>query len=144
VDKELTQEILLHSSEKLHIDRRLTAAKRAQKADRHEITELVARGIAAARIMHIIEIADQCRHLEAPSRDEASGIQFQTAVRLQALLPYTPDDPGVLRFAIQAGLWGEDPELAEDGYALLLKADPVQAQAARRFPDSAPPAPSRP
>ena len=54
-----------------------------------------------------------------------------------------PDEPGALRFAIQSGVWGGVPELAERAYQLLLEADPRQAQAARRFIDSAPPAPLR-
>ena len=53
------------------------------------------------------------------------------------------NDPQVLRFAIQSGVWGDAPELAEDAYKALLEADPTQAQAARRFIDSAPPAPTR-
>lgn len=59
------------------------------------------------------------------------------------LIGMAPDDPQALRFAIQAGVWGDDQELAEDGYKALLKADPRQAEAARRFIDSAPPAPVR-
>ncbi|MGV2975911.1 trypsin-like peptidase domain-containing protein [Roseibium alexandrii] len=59
------------------------------------------------------------------------------------LMELAPNDPQALRFSIQSGVWGGDPELAEDGYAALLKADPRQAQAARRFIDAAPPAPPR-
>ena len=54
-----------------------------------------------------------------------------------------PGDPQVLRFAIQSGVWGNAPELAEEAYRALLKADPRQARAARRFIDNAPPAPRR-
>ena len=54
-----------------------------------------------------------------------------------------PDDPQALRFAIQSGVWGGAPELAEEGYQALLAADPRQAEAARRFIDNAPPAPPR-
>ncbi|MDJ0859874.1 MAG: trypsin-like peptidase domain-containing protein [Dinoroseobacter sp.] len=53
------------------------------------------------------------------------------------------DDPQALRFAIQSGVWGGDPELAEAGYQALLTADPRQAEAARRFIDAAPPRPPR-
>ena len=59
------------------------------------------------------------------------------------LMDLAPDDPQALRFSIQSGVWGNDPDLAEDGYQALLKADPRQAQAARRFIDNAPPAPPR-
>ncbi|MYI67830.1 MAG: trypsin-like serine protease [Boseongicola sp. SB0673_bin_14] len=59
----------------------------------------------------------------------------------QWLIGMTPDDPRALRIAIQSGVWGDVPELAEEAYRLLLDADPRQARAARRFIDSAPPAP---
>lgn len=58
------------------------------------------------------------------------------------LLERAPEDPQALRFAVQSGVWGGDPELAEAGYVALLAADPGQAQAARRFIDAAPPAPA--
>ena len=57
------------------------------------------------------------------------------------LMQLAPDDPQALRFSIQSGVWGNDPDLAEEGYRALLRADPRQAQAARRFIDNAPPAP---
>lgn len=59
------------------------------------------------------------------------------------LMDAAPDDPRALRFAIQSGVWGGDESLAEQAYQFLLKADPRQAQAARRFIDNAPPAPQR-
>lgn len=59
------------------------------------------------------------------------------------LLEAAPDDPQLLRFSIQSGVWGGDLPLAERGYQALLQADPRQAQAARRFIDNAPPAPQR-
>ncbi|MBO6894937.1 MAG: trypsin-like peptidase domain-containing protein [Roseibium sp.] len=59
------------------------------------------------------------------------------------LLEKAGDDPQALRFSIQSGVWGGDPDLAEAGYQALLLADPRQAQAARRFIDNAPPAPPR-
>ncbi|MCR9088880.1 MAG: trypsin-like peptidase domain-containing protein [Rhodobacteraceae bacterium] len=61
----------------------------------------------------------------------------------QRLMEMAPDDPQALRFAIQSGVWGGDAELAEAGYDALLAADPRQAEAARRFIDTAPPAPPR-
>ena len=59
------------------------------------------------------------------------------------LMEMVPGDPQALRFAIQSGVWGNEPELAEEAYQALVKADPQQAQAARRFIDNAPPAPMR-
>ena len=59
------------------------------------------------------------------------------------LMGMAPEDPRALRFAIQSGVWGNAPGLAEEAYRALLKADPRQAEAARRFIDAAPPAPPR-
>ena len=59
------------------------------------------------------------------------------------LMGMAPEDPQALRFAIQSGVWGKAPELAEEAYRALRKADPRQAEAARRFIDAAPPAPKR-
>ena len=59
------------------------------------------------------------------------------------LMLMAPEDPQALRFAIQSGVWGNAPELAEEAYRALVKADPRQAEAARRFIDNAPPAPLR-
>ncbi|MEM1430561.1 MAG: trypsin-like peptidase domain-containing protein [Pseudomonadota bacterium] len=72
------------------------------------------------------------------------GARFQEMTEhARWLMGMAPDDPQALRFAIQSGVWGDDADLAEAGYQALLKADPVQAQAARRFIDNAPPAPGR-
>ena len=59
------------------------------------------------------------------------------------LMRMAPGDPQALRFAIQSGVWGKAPKLAEDAYRTLLTVDPRQAEAARRFIDAAPPAPRR-
>ena len=58
------------------------------------------------------------------------------------LIAIAPEDPQALRIAIQAGVWGDARDLTEDAYSLLQVLDPRQATAARRFIDSAPPAPS--
>ena len=77
-------------------------------------------------------------------------VSLQLGARFEDMLPHArwlmtmaPDDPNALRFGIQSGVWGGAPELAEEAYSLLLEADPLQAQAARRFIDAAPPAPVR-
>ncbi|MEM9475797.1 MAG: trypsin-like peptidase domain-containing protein [Pseudomonadota bacterium] len=77
-------------------------------------------------------------------------VSLQLAARFEDMTEHArkvmdmaPDDPQVLRFAIQSGVWGNQPDLAEAGYQALLSADPMQAQAARRFIDNAPPAPAR-
>ncbi len=71
------------------------------------------------------------------------GARFSEIVEhARWLIAIAPEDPLVLRIAIQAGVRGNDPDLAEEAYTLLLDADPRQATAARRFIDAAPPAPS--
>ena len=77
-------------------------------------------------------------------------VSLQLAGRFREMTGYArramrmaPEDPQVLRFGIQSGVWGNAPELAEEAYRALLKADPRQARAARRFIDNAPPAPAR-
>lgn len=54
-----------------------------------------------------------------------------------------PKDPRLLRFGIQAGVWGGDAALANEAYEKLKVADPRQAQAAKRFIDRPPPKPPR-
>ena len=75
-------------------------------------------------------------------------VSLQLAGRFQDMLPHAawlsgllPEDPQAQRFAIQSGVWGGDPALADLGYSRLLEADPRQAQAAKRFIDQPPPAP---
>jgi len=75
-------------------------------------------------------------------------VSLQLAGRFKDMLPHAhwlsaqlPDDPGAQRYAIQSGIWGGDPDLADVAYNRLLKADPRQAEAARRFIDQPPPAP---
>ena len=74
---------------------------------------------------------------------QLAGRFEEMTAHARRLMELAPDDPQALRFSIQSGVWGDDPDLAEDGYQALLKADPRQAQAARRFIDNAPPAPPR-
>ena len=46
-----------------------------------------------------------------------------------------PNDPNILRLAIQAGKLGGDMAFAEDAYGRLAKSDPGMARAMRRFLD---------
>lgn len=49
-----------------------------------------------------------------------------------------PNNPQALRFGVQAGVWGDEEDLAEAAYKKLEALDPVQARAARRFIDDPP------
>jgi tetratricopeptide (TPR) repeat protein len=75
-------------------------------------------------------------------------VSLQLAGRIEDMVPHArwlfgvlPDDPQAQRFAIQAGTWGDAPELAEAAYGRLAETNPRQAEAARRFIDSPPPRP---
>ncbi|WP_421706496.1 trypsin-like peptidase domain-containing protein [Algihabitans sp.] len=75
-------------------------------------------------------------------------VSLQLGGRIETMLPHArwlfeqlPDDPQAQRFAIQSGVWGNDPALAEAAYTRLAESNPRQAEAARRFIDSPPPAP---
>jgi S1-C subfamily serine protease len=77
-------------------------------------------------------------------------VSLQIGGRFEEMIPHAAwlmgiasDDPRALRFAVQSGVWGGAPDMAETAYGLLLEADPRQAEAARRFIDNAPPAPPR-
>lgn len=67
----------------------------------------------------------------------------KTLPHLRWLLEREGDDLQVLRLAIQAGVWGGDPDLSEQAYARLEKINPQSAPAARRFLDKPPPRPQK-
>ncbi len=63
---------------------------------------------------------------------------------LEWLLALLPDDAQVLRFAIQAGKWGGNPDLAARALALLEAHHPKIAPRVRKFLESDVPAPAAP
>ena len=67
-------------------------------------------------------------HLARRYKDEIPHIEW--------LLGVMPEDAQVLRFAIQAGKWGGDAKLAQQGMSLIEKHHPRMAPAARRFLDT--------
>ncbi len=89
---------------------------------------------------------DQDPH--APNARIGMAITLHLARRYEEELPHLrwlldvlPADPQILRFAIQAGIWGGDRTLATRALALLEAHHPNQAPAARRFLDRSPPPP---
>lgn len=77
-----------------------------------------------------------------------TGLQFaghfaEMLPHVRWLIELLPNDAQVLRLAVQAGVWGGDPPLAETAHALMVDADLAEARAARQFIDRAPPAPPR-
>jgi len=75
-------------------------------------------------------------------------IALQTTARFDQMVPHAarlleivPEDPRVLRAAVQAGVWGGDRNLAETALARLSKKDPRLGEAFRRFVDDPPPRP---
>ncbi len=76
----------------------------------------------------------------APNARIGMAITLHLARRYQEELPHLhwlleviPADSQILRFAIQAGVWGGDRALSERALALLETHHPNQAPAARRF-----------
>ncbi|WP_299396000.1 trypsin-like peptidase domain-containing protein [Pelagibius sp.] len=62
---------------------------------------------------------------------------------LHWLMEYAGEDLQVLRFAIQAGTWGGDPDLAAEALARLKRVNPQTAPAAERFMAQPPPRPPK-
>ncbi len=86
----------------------------------------------------------------APNARIGMAITLHIARRYEEELPHLrwllnilPADPQILRFAIQAGLWGGDRSLADRALVLLETHHPNQAPAARRFLERSPPPPPR-
>lgn len=62
-----------------------------------------------------------------------SGKFADTLPYIRSLLPVIPEDVTLQRFAVQAGKFAGDMELANAGLALIKKHNPAQAEAASRF-----------
>lgn len=62
---------------------------------------------------------------------------------LRWLMERAGDDLQVLRFAIQAGVWGGDPDLARRAFERLKLVNPQTAPAAERFLNQPPPRPPK-
>jgi hypothetical protein len=62
---------------------------------------------------------------------------------LRFLTEHIPDDPLVIRYGIQAGIWGGDPVLAEASLKRLKTSNPNMAPAAEKFIENPPPRPAR-
>ena len=112
----------------------------AQQAGKHGALELSAElfeialqmddGAINARMGYLTTL-----HLMARYGDEIPHIR--------ALLMSIPEESSLHRFAIQAGKWGGDNDLAETGLKLVQRYTPHMAAAAIRFLDSDMPPPSR-
>ena len=74
-------------------------------------------------------------HLQSRFEDEIPLIK--------ALLEIIPNEPTLHRFAIQAGKWGGDMDLARRGLELVRQHDPRAAEAATRFLNADIPPPRR-
>lgn len=60
---------------------------------------------------------------------------------LYRALEFMPDEPQILRLALQAGIWGGDQALADRAMQQIESVLPQMAPPARRFYDDPPPAP---
>lgn len=84
----------------------------------------------------------------APNTLISLAVTFHLAGRYEDEIPivrrgleFLPDDPQLLRLALQAGIWGGDKALASDAMRRIETVIPQMAPAARRFFDLAPPPP---
>ena len=75
-------------------------------------------------------------HLSARFADEVPIVR--------ALLKLIPEDGLLQRYAVQAGKWGGDAALAEEGARLVERYNPAQGEAVRRFLEADIPPPRRP
>ena len=73
-----------------------------------------------------------------------AGRYAEELPHLRFLMKAIPADPAVARYAIQAGKWGGDEDLARSALALLRQHNPAQAEAAGRFLEADLPPPRRP
>lgn len=62
---------------------------------------------------------------------------------IRALLDLIPEEPSLHRFAVQAGRWGGDEDLAQTGLKLVQQYNPQMVGAAKRFLDADVPPPRR-
>lgn len=62
---------------------------------------------------------------------------------LHFLMRHIPDDPQVIRLAIQAGIWGGDEALAKAAFERLKASNPNMVPAAEKFMATPPPRPPR-
>lgn len=94
------------------------------------------------------------RALEQDPRAVNTRLGYLTTLHLSArfadeipivrdLLKIVPEDGLVQRYAVQAGKWGGDMALAEEGARLVERYNPAQAPAVRRFLDADIPPPRR-
>ncbi|MDP2621886.1 MAG: trypsin-like peptidase domain-containing protein [Hyphomicrobiales bacterium] len=74
-------------------------------------------------------------HLSARFADEVPIIRD--------LIELIPEDDQLQRYAVQAGKWGGDMELAEEGARLVEQYNPAQGEAVRRFLQAEMPPPRR-
>lgn len=72
-------------------------------------------------------------HMAARYEEELPHLRF--------LFQHAPEDLQVLRLAIQAGVWGEDPDFAQAAFEKLKEVNPRAAPAAERFISAPPPRP---
>ena len=105
------------------------------------------RGIAVA--LDLLNAASE-QDPNAPNTLISLAVTYHIAGRysdeipvLRRALNILPDEPQLLRLALQAGLWGGDQPLADMAMQRIESVMPQMAPAARRFYDNPPPAPRR-
>lgn len=116
-----------------------------------QLIDLAAQALGTRRdvegALQLLEVSyEQDRN--APNTLISLAITFHIAGRYEDEIPIIrrgleilPDDPQLLRLALQAGIWGGDKSLAADAMQRIETVIPQMAPAARRFFEQAPPPP---
>lgn len=113
----------------------------------------------AARVMGMQRAIEAALNLLTEARDQdpnapntliSLAVTYHIAGRYSDEIPLLwrtldilPDEPQLLRLALQAGIWGGDQALADMAMTRIEAVLPQMAPAARRFYESPPPAPRR-
>jgi len=109
-----------------------------------EAGRVLARGGAydGAAALHALALAQTPNSINARLSLLVSlqlGARFEDMiVHARWLMRIAPQDPQVLRFAIQSGVWGSAPDLAEDAYRILREVDPRQSDACLLYTSPSP------
>lgn len=116
-----------------------------------QLLDLAAQALGARRnVAGALALLEQsyAQDRNAPNTLISLAITFHIAGRYDEEIPIVrrgleilPDDPQLLRLALQAGIWGGDKSLAADAMQRIEQVMPQMAPAARRFFDQAPPPP---
>jgi hypothetical protein len=116
-----------------------------------QLLDLAGQTLGASRdLPRALEMLERSNRIDpnAPNALISLAVTYHIAGRFKDEIPLLyrglklmPDEPQLLRLALQAGIWGGDKELADLAMRQIETKLPEMAPAARRFYDAAPPPP---